>query len=65
MLELLVGLLEILLEVLLEAALEFAAESLGAAILRSVSAIFDTSEFKNPILAAIGYVFFRWGRRWT
>jgi|SRR5580692_670276 hypothetical protein len=57
MLELLVGLLEILLEVLLEAALEFAAESLGAAILRGVSAAFDTSEFKNPVLAAMGYVF--------
>jgi hypothetical protein len=57
MLELLVGLLEILLELLLEAAFEFAAESLGALILRGVSAVFDTSEFKNPVLGAVGYVF--------
>jgi hypothetical protein len=57
MLELLVGLLEFLLEVFLEAAFEFAAESLGALILRGVSAVFDKSEFKNPVLAAIAYVF--------
>src|SRR5580704_5144748 len=57
MLELLIALLEFLLEVFLEAAFEFAAESLGALLLRGVSAVFDTSEFKNPVLAAIGYVF--------
>jgi hypothetical protein len=57
MLELLVALLEIVVEIFFEAAFEFAAESLGALILRGVAALFDTSEFKNPVLAALGYVF--------
>jgi hypothetical protein len=57
MLELLVALLEIVVEIFFEAAFEFAAESLGALILRGVAALFDTSEFKNPVFAALGYVF--------
>jgi hypothetical protein len=40
-----------------EAAFEFAAEFLGGLVLRGVAAIFDTSEFRNPFLASIGYVF--------
>jgi len=36
---------------------EFAAESIGALILRGLAAVFDTSEFKNPLLACVGYVF--------
>src|SRR5947199_6997267 len=57
MLELLVEFFAILLEVFFEAAFEFAAESIGALILRGVAAVFDTSEFKNPLLACVGYVF--------
>jgi hypothetical protein len=57
MLELLFGLLEVFLEIFFEAAFEFAAEFLGAMILRGVATIFDTSEFRNPFLASIGYVF--------
>lgn len=57
MLELLFGVLEVFLEVFLEAAFEFAAESLGALILRGLATIFDTSEFRNPFVACIGYVF--------
>ena len=56
MLELLVAFLEIFLEIFFEAAFEFAAESIGALIWRGLAAVFDTSEFKNPILAAIGYL---------
>src|SRR5207244_296352 len=57
MLELLVEFFAILLEVFFEAAFEFAAESIGSLILRGVAAIFDTSEFKNPWVACVGYVF--------
>jgi hypothetical protein len=57
MLELLVAFLEIFLEIFFEAAFEFAAESIGALIWRGFAAVFDTSEFKNPLLAALGYVF--------
>jgi hypothetical protein len=57
MLELLFALLEIVLEIFFEAAFEFAAESIGALIWRGLAAVFDTSEFKNPVLAALGYVF--------
>jgi hypothetical protein len=57
MLELLFGLLEVFLEIFFEAAFEFAADFVGALILRGVAAIFDTSEFRNPFLASIGYVF--------
>ena len=57
MFELLFGLLEMLLEVFFEAAFEFAAEFVGALIWRGVAAVFDTSEFKNPLVACIGYVF--------
>jgi len=57
MLELLIGFIEVLLEIFLEAAFEFAAEFIGALILRGVAAVFDTSEFKNPLLACIGYLF--------
>ena len=57
MLELLFGLLEVFLEIFFEAAFEFAADFLGALILRGVAAIFDTSEFRNPFVACIGYLF--------
>jgi hypothetical protein len=57
MLDLLVALLEMLFEIFFEAAFEFAAESIGALVLRGIAALFDTSEFKNPVLAALGYVF--------
>ena len=57
MLELLVAFLEIFLEIFFEAAFEFAAESIGALIWRGLAAVFETSEFKNPLLAALGYVF--------
>jgi hypothetical protein len=57
MLELLFSLLEPFLELFFEAAFEFAAELLGSLIWRGVAAVFDTTEFKNPALACIGYVF--------
>jgi hypothetical protein len=57
MLELLFAFLEMFLEIFFEAAFEFAAEFFGAFIWRGVAAVFDTSEFKNPLLACIGYVF--------
>jgi hypothetical protein len=57
MLELLFGLLERLLEIFFEAAFEFAAEFLGALILRAVAEVFNTAEFKNPLMASIGYLF--------
>jgi hypothetical protein len=56
MLELLVGLLESLLEIFFEAAFEFAAEAIGALIWRALASVFDSSEFKNPLMAALGYV---------
>jgi hypothetical protein len=56
MLELLVALLEIFLEIFLEAAFEFAAEFIGALIWRGLAAEVDTTEFKGPLLACIGYV---------
>jgi hypothetical protein len=57
MLELLFAALELVLEILFEAAFEFAADFLGALILRGIAEIFNTSEFKNPLVACIGYVF--------
>ena len=57
MLELLFDLLGMLLELFLEAAFEFAVEFVGALILRGVATVFETSEFKEPWLACIGYVF--------
>jgi hypothetical protein len=57
MLELLVAFLELLLEIVFEAPFEFAADFLGALILRGIAEIFDTSEFKNPLLASNGHVF--------
>jgi hypothetical protein len=57
MLELLFWLLELFLEFFFEAAFEFAAELLGSLIWRGVAAVFDKTEFKNPALACIGYVF--------
>jgi hypothetical protein len=45
-----------LLEVLFEAAFEFVAEFIGALIIRAADAVFDTSEFKNPVLAYIVYM---------
>jgi len=57
MLELLFAFLEMFLELFFEAAFEFAAEFIGAIIWRGVAAVFDTSEFKNPLVAGIGYMF--------
>jgi hypothetical protein len=57
MLELLFAFLEMFLEIFFEAAFEFAAEFIGAIIWRGVAAVFDTSEFKNPLVAGIGYMF--------
>ena len=56
MLELMFAFLEMFLEIFFEAAFEFAAEFVGALIWRGVGVVFDTSEFKNPLLARIGYV---------
>jgi hypothetical protein len=57
MLELLFAFLELILEIFFEAAFEFAADFLGALILRGIAEIFNTSEFKNPLVACVGYVF--------
>jgi hypothetical protein len=57
MLDLLAAILEMFLEIFAEALFEFAAEFVGALILRGLAEVFDTSEFKNPLLACIGYVF--------
>jgi hypothetical protein len=57
MLELLFAFVEMFLEIFFEAAFEFAAEFIGAIIWRGVAAVFDTSEFKNPLVACIGYMF--------
>ncbi len=57
MLELLFAFLELVLEIFFEAAFEFAADFLGALILRGITEVFNTSEFKNPLVASIGYVF--------
>src|SRR5258708_37169476 len=56
MFELLFAFIEILLEIFFEAAFEFAAESIGAFIWRGLAAIFRTSEFKNPLVAVVGYL---------
>jgi hypothetical protein len=56
MLELLFAFLEMLLEIFFEAAFEFAAEFIGAFVLRGLAEVFDTSEFKNPWLACVGYL---------
>jgi hypothetical protein len=55
--DLLGALLEIFLEVFAEALFEFLAEFIGALILRGLAEVFDTSEFKSPLLACLGYVF--------
>jgi hypothetical protein len=57
MLELLFAFVEMFLEIFFEAAFVFAAEFIGAIIWRGVAAVFDTSEFKNPLVACIGYMF--------
>ena len=57
MVELLFAFLELVLEIFFEAAFEFAADFLGALILRGIAEIFNTSEFKNPLVACTGYVF--------
>jgi hypothetical protein len=57
MLELLFALLEMFFDLLFEAAFEFAAAFVGALIWRGVAAVFDTSEFKNPPMAYLGYAF--------
>jgi hypothetical protein len=56
MLEFLFGLCGFLLELLAEAAFQFAVEYLFALALRGVAAALDTSEFKNPWLAGLGYL---------
>jgi len=56
MLDLLAALLEIFLEIFGEAVFQFAVELIGTLILRGLAAEVDTSEFKNPLLASIGYV---------
>jgi hypothetical protein len=55
MLDFLLELLLNFLGLLLEAAFEFAIEALGAFILRAIAEAFETSEFKTPILACVGY----------
>jgi len=45
------------LEIFFEAAFEFAAEAIGALIWRGLAAAFDTTEFKNRLVAAAGYLF--------
>jgi len=57
MLELLLAFLEILVEIFFEAVFEFSVEFLGSLVLRGVAAVFDTSEFKSPWQASIGYAF--------
>jgi hypothetical protein len=57
MLELLFAFLELVLAILFEAAFEFAADFLGALVLRGIAEIFNTSEFKNPLAACVGYIF--------
>ena len=57
MLELLFAFLELVLEIFFEAAFEFAAEFLASLIWRGVAAVFDTTGFKNPVLACLGFVF--------
>jgi hypothetical protein len=57
MLDLLLGLLEVLLEFFFEAAFELAAEAMTDLILRGLVAVFDNSEFTNPFLAYVGYIF--------
>jgi len=56
MIEMLLGLLELGAELFFEAAFEFALEFLALLILRGVAMVFDTSEFRSPLLACIGYV---------
>jgi len=56
MLEPLFAILEIFLEIFFEAAFEFAAEFFGALLLRAVAEMFNTTEFKNPLIASIGYL---------
>ena len=51
------ALLEIFLEIIGEALFEFLAEFIGVLILRGLSEVFDTSEFKSPLLAGLGYMF--------
>jgi hypothetical protein len=55
--EILLALLEILAELFFEAVFEFALEFLTALVLRGIEAVLDNSEFRNPLLAFIGYVF--------
>ena len=61
MFELLFALLFELFALLLALLAEFAIELAGAAlldlILRGIAEVFDTSQFQNPMLAALGYVF--------
>jgi len=53
----LAALLEIFLEIIAEALCEFLAEFVGILILRGFAEVFDTSEFKSPLLTCLGYAF--------
>jgi hypothetical protein len=57
MAEILLELLELLVGLFFEAVFEFALEFLTLLLLRGIAAVFDTSEFKNPLLACFGYIF--------
>ena len=57
MFEFLFELLAAILSLVLEAFLEFAIEYAVAILGRALMAVFDTSEFENPYLACVGYVF--------
>lgn len=57
LLELLFAVLELFLELFLEAALEIGAEIITSLFFRGMDSVFDTSEFRNPVLAGLGYVF--------
>ena len=55
-LELLFALVELFLELFLEAALEIGAEIVASLFFRGMDSVFDVSEFRNPVLAGLGYV---------
>jgi hypothetical protein len=55
----LAALLEMFLEIVAEALFEFLAKFIGVLILRGLAEVFDTSEFKSPLMASIGYLILR------
>ena len=54
--DLLVALLEFLLELLLEVALQAAAEGLFAMLFTAIAEVFSPEEFRQPLVASIGYL---------